>query len=191
MGPKGSKGMAMVRLVAAVAILVMLWAQGALAQAVETPLQRAMEGNPGRFEARMLDLVAGFGGPDGLTREGIAEHVALERAAGRATAMRRLIAMDLNADGDVQLGELQVAQRAASAGARGRMERQFAAADADADGKIMAAEIAADGAAAALGALGADEEALLMSVLTLDADGNGALSAAELRVAMAKVGESN
>jgi Ca2+-binding EF-hand superfamily protein len=71
------------------------------------------------------------------------------------------------------------------------MERQFAAADADADGKIMAAEIAADGAAAALGALGADEEALLMSVLTLDADGNGALSAAELRVAMAKVDESN
>jgi hypothetical protein len=63
------------------------------------------------------------------------------------------------------------------------MERQFAAADADGDGKIMAAEIAADGAAAALGALGADEEALLMSVLTLDADGNGALSAAELRVA--------
>jgi hypothetical protein len=52
----------------------------------------------------MLDLVAGFGGPDGLTREGIAEHVALERAAGRATAMRRLMAMDLNADGDVQRG---------------------------------------------------------------------------------------
>jgi len=181
----------MVRLVVAVAILVMLWAQGALAQAVETPLQRAMEGNPGRFEATMLDLVAGFGGPDGLTREGIAEHVALERAAGRATAMRRLIAIDLNADGDVQRGELQVAQRAASAGARGRMERQVAAADADGDGKITAAEIAADGAAAALGALGADEEALLMSVLTLDADGNGALSAAELRVAMAKVGESN
>jgi hypothetical protein len=36
----------MVRLVAAVAILVMLWAQGALAQAVESPLQRAMEGTP-------------------------------------------------------------------------------------------------------------------------------------------------
>jgi hypothetical protein len=181
----------MVRLVAAVAILVMLWAQGALAQAVETPLQRAMEGNPGRFEATMLDLVAGFGGPDGLTREGIAEHVALERAAGRATAMRRLIAMDLNADGDVQRGELLVAQRAASAGARGRMERQFAAADADGDGKVTAVEIAADGAAAALGALGADEEALLMSVLTLDADGDAALSAAELSTAVGKVGGGN
>jgi hypothetical protein len=181
----------MVRLVAAVAILVMLWAQGALAQAVETPLQRAMEGNPGRFEATMLDLVAGFGGPDGLTREGIAEHVALERAAGRATAMRRLIAMDLNADGDVQRGELLVAQRAASAGARGRMERQFAAADADGDGKVTAVEIAADGAAAALGALGADEEALLMSVLTLDANGDAALSAAELSTAVGKVGGGN
>lgn len=179
----------MVRLVAAVAILVMLWAQGALAQAVETPLEKAMQGNPGRFEATMLDLVAGFGGPDGLTREGIADHVALERAAGRAGAMRRLMAMDLNADGDVQREELQVAQRAAGAGSRGRMERQFAAADADGDGKVSAAEIAADGAAAALGALGADEEALLIAALTLDANGDGALSAAELRTAVAKVGD--
>lgn len=181
--------MRMVRLVAAVAILVMLWAQGALAQAVETPLEKAMQGNPGRFEATMLDLVAGFGGPDGLTREGIADHIALQRASGRATAMRRLLAMDLNADGDVQPEELQVAQRAASAGSRGRMERQFAAADADSDGKVTAAEIAADGAAAALGALGADEEALLFAALSLDADRNGALSAAELRAAVAKVGD--
>lgn len=179
----------MVRLVAAVAILVMLWAQGALAQAVETPLQKAMQGNPARFEATMLDLVAGFGGPEGLTRDGVAEHVALERAAGRATAMRRLMAMDLNADGDVQREELQVAQRAASAGSRGRMERQFAAADADGDSKVTAAEISADGAAAALGALGKDEEALLLSVLSLDADGNSALSAVELRNAVAQVGD--
>jgi Ca2+-binding EF-hand superfamily protein len=183
--------MAMVRLVAAVAILVMLWAQAALTQTVETPLQRAMEGNPGRFEATMLDLVAGFGGPDGLTQVGIAEHVALERAAGRAGAMRRLMAMDLNADGDVQRNELQVAQQAASAASRGRMERQFAAADEDGDGKVTAAEIAADGAASALGALGADEEALLMSLLTLDANGDAALSAAELRTAVARLGGGN
>lgn len=189
MGAEGSEGVAMVRLVAAVTILVVLWAQGALAQAVETPLQKAMQGNAGRFEATMLDLVAGFGGPEGLTRDGIADHVALERAAASATAMRRLVAMDLNADGDVQRKELQVAQRAASAGSRGRMERQFAAADTDSDGSVSAAEIVADGKAAALGALGVDEEALLLAALTLDADGDGALSAAELRTAVAKVGD--
>jgi Ca2+-binding EF-hand superfamily protein len=174
----------MVRIVAAVAVLLVLWAQGALSQAVEKPLDRAMQANPVRFEARMLDLVAGFGGPEGLTREGIEEHVALERAAARATSMRRLMTMDLNADGEVQRNELQVVQQAASAGARGRMERQFAAADANGDGKVSAAEVAADGKAAALAALGEDEEEMLLSVLTLDADGDRALSAAELRAAM-------
>jgi EF hand len=181
--------MAMVRLVAAAAILVMLWAQGALAQDVQTPLAKAMEGNPGRFEAMMLDLVAGFGGPDGLTRDGIADHVALKRAAGRAGAMRRLLTLDLDADGDVLRDEMQVAQRAASAGSRGKMERQFAAADADGDGKVTAAEIAADGAAAAQAALGTEEEALLLSALTLDANGDGALNAVELRIAVAKAGD--
>lgn len=178
--------MRMVRIIAAVAVLVMIWAQGVLAQqAVETPLQRAMAANPGRFEASMLDLVAGFGGPDGLTRDGIADHIALERAGARATAMRRLIAMDLDGDGAVRRGELLVSQRAASAGTRGRMERQFAAADADTDGTVSAAEIAADGKAAAMRALGVEEEELLFSVLALDANGDQALSADELRAAFA------
>ena len=178
----------MVRIVAAVAILVMLWAQGALAQVAETPLEKAIQGNPERFEAMMLDLVAGFGGPVGLMREGIAEHVALERASARASAMRRMVAMDLNVDGDVVRQEMQVAQRAASAGSRGRMERQFAAADVNGDGKVSAAEIVADGKAAALSALGEDEEELLLAAMTLDADGDGALSAGELRAAVARAG---
>lgn len=204
----------MVRLVAAVAVLVMLWAQGAMAQdgaqdgaqegaqqgaqegaqggvqAVETPLARAMQTNPARFEAAMLDLVAGFGGPDGLTRDGIRDHVALKRAGARASALRRLVAMDLDADGLVLRAELQVAQRAANASARGRMERQFAGADADADGRLSAGEVTADGNAAALRALGEAEEQLLVSILTLDADGNGALSADELRAAMARQGDA-
>jgi Ca2+-binding EF-hand superfamily protein len=135
----------------------------------------------------MLDLVAGFGGPDGLTRDGVADHVALERAGARATAMRRLHAMDLDGDGAVLREEMQVAQRAASAASRGRMEREFLAADADGDGAISASEIAADGKAAGLRRLGQEEEDMLLSLLTLDADGDGALAADELRAAMAGV----
>jgi Ca2+-binding EF-hand superfamily protein len=179
----------MVRLMAAVAVLVLLWVEGARAQAVETPLETAMQRNPDRFEATMLDLVAGFGGPEGLTRDGIKEHIALERASARASAMRRLMAMDLNADGDVEREEMFVAQRAASAGSRGRMERQFAAADADGDGRVTAAEIALDGKAEAMRALGEEEEALLLSILALDADGDGALSAGELRAAVARLAD--
>jgi hypothetical protein len=180
----------MVRLMAGVAVLVLLWVEGALAQGVETPLERAMRDNPERFRAAMLDLVAGFGGPDGLTRAGVAEHVALERAGARASAMRRLLAMDLDADGAVGRDELQVAQRAASAAMRGRMERQFAAADADGDGRLSAAEIAASGRAAGMRALGEAEEALLLSVLTLDLNGDGALQADELRAAMMRLGDA-
>jgi len=181
----------MVRLIAAVAVSALLWVQGATAQAQESPLDRAMQANPDRFEARMLDLVAGFGGPDGLTRDGIAAHVALERAAARAGAMRRLLAMDLDADGAVQRDELRVVQQAASAGARGRMERQFAAADADGDGLVSAEEIAADGKAAGLRALGEEEEAQVFATLTLDADGDGALTADELRAAIARSASGN
>lgn len=181
----------MVRLIAGVAVLVLLWVEGAMAQAVETPLERAMQGNPDRFEAGMLDLVAGFGGPDGLTRDGIAAHVALERASARAGAMRRFLAMDLDADGVVQRKELQVVQQAASAGTRGRMERQFAAADGDGDGSVSAEEIAADGKAAGLRALGEEEEARLYAALELDANGDGALTADELRGAMARATGGN
>lgn len=187
------EGTGMVRLMAAFAVLALLWVEGALAQgqrqgqAQETPLGSAMQRNPDRFEATMLDLVAGFGGPGGLTREGIAEHVSLERASARASAMRRLLAMDLDGDGAVQRDELQTAQRAASAASRGRLERQFAAADVDTDGKVSADEIATDGKAAALGALGPDEEELLLSILTLDADADGALTAAELRAAVDRI----
>lgn len=182
----------MVRIMAAVALGLMLLAQGVRAQerAAGDPLAEAMARNPDRFEAAMLDLVAGFGGPKGLTRAGIDEHVALERAGARATAMRRLLAMDLDADSGVSRDELQVAQRAASAASRGRMERTFAAADADGDGTVSAGEIAADGKAAAQRALGSEDEALLLAVLTLDADGDGALTADELRAAMTRLDDA-
>jgi Ca2+-binding EF-hand superfamily protein len=177
----------MVRLVATMAVLVLLLAGGAFAEDTDTPLMRALAANPDRFEARALDLVAGFGGPEGLTAEGIGHHVALERAAARASAMRRLLALDLDADGSVARAELRIAQAAASAGARGRMERQFVAADRDGDGKVSPEEIAADGNAAALRALGEEEEALLLALLTLDADGDGGFDADELRKAMARL----
>ncbi len=179
----------MVKIAAAVALVLMALAQALSAEGLRDPapgaaLAEALAQNPDRFEATMQDLVAGFGGPDGLTRAGIEDHVALKRASARATAMRRLLAMDLDGDGSVIRAELQVVQRAASAVSRGRLQRLFAAADAGGDGQVDAAEIAADGRAAALRALGIDEQALLLSVLALDADGDGALTLDELRAAM-------
>lgn len=176
----------MVRIMAALALAMLFAAQGAFAKDGRDPLAEAMEKDPERLVARLVDLVAGFGGPSGLTAAGIEEHIALERAAARAAALRRLWAMDLDADGSVTRPELAVSQRAASARARGRMERQFAAADLNRDGGLDPAEMAAEGQAAALAALDAGEAALLRASLRLDGDKNGALTADEVRAALAQ-----
>lgn len=174
--------------IVAMAISGLLAAGTALAE--EDALAKAMSRNPERFEARVIDLIAGFGGPDGLTVEGIETHIALERAGARASALRRFLAMDLDADGSVALAELAVSTGAASAQGRGRMERQFAAADADGNGTVDAAEIAAAGTAAGLAALDEGEADLLRAVIRLDADGNGVLQADEVSAAVARLDEA-
>lgn len=181
----------MVRIMAALAVALVLLAQGARAQGVADPLVEAIRQDPDRMEARLVDLVAGFGGPGGLTAEGIEAHVALERAGARASALRRFHAMDLDADGSVDRDELTVAQRAASATTRGRMERQFAQADGDADGRIDSDEIAREGRAAALRALGEEEASLLQAALQLDADGDGAVTVREVRSGVARLAEAS
>jgi Ca2+-binding EF-hand superfamily protein len=180
----------MVKWVAMVAMALLLLVQGARAQQAADPLVEAVRQNADRVETRLLDLVAGFGGPDGLTAEGIAAHVALERAAARASALRRFHAIDLNADGAVDRDELALARAAASAAARGRMDRLFDLADANGDGRVDAAEIAAAGRAAGFRALGEEDEALLRAALRLDADGDGALTAAEVAAGIARLAEA-
>lgn len=170
-------------------VLAMLgWAGASLAEG--TALEKAMGRDPDRFAARVTDLIAGFGGPDGLTATGIEDHIALERAGARASALRRMLAIDLDADGTLDREELAVSQRAASAAGRGRLERQFRAADLDGDGRVDAGEIAADAHAAGLRALGEEEAAMLRALLTLDRDGNAALSVEEVEAAASLAAET-
>lgn len=172
---------------------VLLWplAAGAEEAATDSALDKAMRKDPERLAGRAVELIAGFGGPDGLTLAGIDEHVALERARARAAGLRRLLALDLDADGRVDRAELQVSQRAANAEARGRLERQFLAADADSDGRVDAAELAEQGRLAGLRAVSEDEAAVLRGLMALDADGNGALTAAEIDRAVAEVDKAD
>lgn len=163
---------------------------GPAAWGEEDKLAEAMARDPARFEAQAIDLIAGFGGPDGLRPEAIETHIALERAGARASAIRRFLAMDLDADGAVTRDELGVSQRAASAAGRGRMERQFVAADADGNSVVDTGEMAAAGAAAGLAALGEAEAGVLRAMMRLDADGDGALSVKEVSAAVARVGDA-
>jgi hypothetical protein len=171
-------------------IMLAMLALGQAAWAEGSALDKAMGRDPDRFAARVTDLIAGFGGADGLTAAGIEDHIALERAAARASALRRMLAMDLDADGAVDGPELAVTQRAASAQTRGRMERQFRAADLDGDGRIDAKEMEADARAAALRALDEEEATMLRALLTLDRDGNAALSVDEVEAAAALAAEA-
>lgn len=165
---------------------LLLWPLSAAAD--ETALQKAMQKDPDRFASRVVDLIAGFGGADGLRLEGIEEHIALERAGARASALRRFQSMDLDFDGSIDRDELAISQRAANADGRGRLERQFAGADANADGRADAAELAEQGRIAAFRALGEEEAGFLRSLMSLDADGNGALTTAEVERAVAGMG---
>ena len=171
-------------------VMAVLVLSAQVAWAEEDALAEAMARNPERFEAQAIDLIAGFGGPDGLRIAGIETHIALERAGGRASSLRRFLAMDLDADGTVTRDELAISQRAASAAGRGRMERQFAAADADGSAAVDPAELAASGAAAALAALDEAEAGLLRAMLRLDGDGDGALTGAEVSAAVARLDQA-
>lgn len=168
---------------------LVLWPLAALAEAPapDSALDRAMRRDPGRFADRVVELIAGFGGPQGLTLAGIDDHVALERAGARAAALRRFHAMDLDFDGSVDRAEVEISRRAANAAGRGRMERQFSAADSNGDERVDAAELAEQGRLAGLRALDEDEAAGLRGLMALDQDGDGALTADEVAQAVAAV----
>jgi Ca2+-binding EF-hand superfamily protein len=169
------------------ALLGALMALGGMVRAEGDPLVEAMDKDPTKFVERVIDLIAGFGDDTGLLPEGIEAHIALERAGARASALRRFMALDLDANGVVARAELAVGQHAATASARGRMERQFAAADLDGDGSIDAGELARAGQAAAMRAMGEEEAELLRALMRLDADGDGALTVEEVETAVAQM----
>ncbi|MBA3909323.1 MAG: hypothetical protein C0524_05415 [Rhodobacter sp.] len=180
----------MTRLMAALLVLTVIMVQSALAESEEGVLEQAMRDDAAGFQAMAEDVIAGFGGPDGLTPDGIEDHVALARAVARAEAMRRLLAIDLGNDGSVDRNELEVTQRAASAAARGRLERQFASADTNGDARIDPAEIRANGHIAALRAMSETDVELLRALITLDLGGDGAVSLQELRTALSRLDEA-
>lgn len=160
-------------------------ARPALAQPLPDALVWLMRDDPARFLEVTADLVAGFGVAGKLSRVGVAEHVALTRAAARATALRRLLAMDLDNDGVVDLVELQVTQRASSAPMRGRLQRQFESADVNDDRRIAADEMRAEALSAAQKALSDAEEAALYGLILLDRDGDQAVTMMEVVAALA------
>lgn len=177
----------MVRLICA-GLIWMLGLGLGLAQAVPEGVMKRMKSDPAAYLDLAADLIHGFGGAQGIDRDGIARFVALERAALRAGALRRVYVADLDFDNVVDRNEVAQVAAAASAYARGRLWRLFEAADGDADGRVDAAEIAGYGQAEALRGFNAADEAEVMSVLAFDGNADGWVDLAEVKAAVATLG---
>lgn len=162
-------------------LLVLLLPGVAFAEAAPSAgLAKRIARDPERWEEDGLRLIAGFGGERGLTAEGIDRAIAVDQAAARADALRDLLVADLEGDGAVSAAELADYLLILSARGRGGFSLAIAAADQDRDGALDVAEVAAAGRAAAMAAVSPRKVEAMRDLLAFDADGDGAVNAAEL-----------
>jgi EF hand len=157
------------------------------APVIPPSLAKQIKSNPDRFFDDAAGLILGFGKDGQIDAGTIDLAIALDRAVARASALRRVMATDLDADGAVTPKEANFATAAASASQRGRLDALLAGIDTDRDGTASATEIAAYGREQGLRAVPEREAAAMKSLLTLDANADGSLSLAELRQAVDQV----
>ena len=160
------------------------WAEG-LPPTVPAKLVKRLAANPEAVKAAAGDLIHGYGADGGIDRQGILQAVALDRAAARARAIVLLVAADLDADGQVTGPEMAVVATAADAAWRGRLMRAQGQADGDGDGVVTRIEAFAFADAEGMRRVDAGDEARLLAYLTLDLDGDGRLTMAEVDEAAA------
>ncbi len=165
--------------------IFMVLAGSAGAQGLSDAVLKQVQADPAPFLTLAADLIHGFGGEKGIDRAGVDRFVALERAAARASALRRLAVADLDFDGAVTAAELAVLAAATSAKARGRLWALLEKADGNGDRVVSAAEAAGFGRAEAMRAFSPGDEAVARAVLTFDSDADGWVSLDEVRAAVA------
>lgn len=167
-------------------LLIWVFPVAALAAELPVAVQKRMARNPEAFMADALRLVAGFGGPKGLTAADIDRALAIDRAAARAGALRDLLVADLDGDGALREDEVAGYMTVLSARSRGAFLASVAEADTGQDGGLDPAELAAAAARAASLAVSDSEAAGMRALLTFDGDGDGSVTAMELRQGVAR-----
>jgi Ca2+-binding EF-hand superfamily protein len=151
--------------------------------ALSERLAKRLRDNPERFVETATGLILGHGTGGGIDAAGVNRFIAVERAAARATALRRYLAADLDDDGTVTADEAAVLVALAAARQRGRLHQAFQRADADGNGRVTPAELRSAGGVAAEAALPEVEAVQWRSLLALDDDGDGRLTLAEVKAA--------
>lgn len=177
--------------------IIMLWAGAAAGESARIVLQepgllglmqrlpeatlKRLQKAPERFLTEASALIYGYGSEGHIGPAEIERFIALERAEARASAMRRLLAADLDNDGVIAGAELASLADAASARERGRLRQAHLAADLDGDGAVSAVELREAGQMAALDKLSEADAEVLRGFMACDLDGDGAVSLAEVR----------
>lgn len=143
-------------------------------------VQAMLRADPAGFVDEASVIILGFGSEKGIDAHGLHQMIDVERAALRASALRRLGVADLDGDDVITLPEIRAMTAVASARVRGRTLRAFEQADGDGDGRLTRPE--------SLAAAQTEAERLIkrragviLALMAFDADGNGWVAVSELR----------
>jgi hypothetical protein len=143
---------------------------------------------PDRFVTSTADVIASYGGANGLGPDGIERLIASDRARLRARAVERILRADLDNDGSVSRPEMDNLIAISAEGARGRAETDWRAADADQNGTASPAEIKRFAEARALSGMSDEDATGYRAYMMMDANGDGLLTLDEVTAAVDALG---
>ena len=148
--------------------------------ALPDDVQARLRADPAGFVEEASVIILGFGSEKGIDSSGLHQMIDVERAALRASALRRLGVADLDGDDEITLSEVRAMTSVASARVRGRTLRAFEQADGDGDGRLTRPESLA-AAQTEAERLIKKRAGVILAVMAFDADGNGWVAVSELR----------
>jgi Ca2+-binding EF-hand superfamily protein len=155
------------------------------AQDLSPALQKRITGDPETYLEQAAAVIMGYGREGAISAAELQNYIALERAGARASALRSLLAMDLDADGTLTEEEVAFAAAAASGRTRGRLWAMFLEADAGGDGRVTGPEMAVLAAAAGMKGFSEGKAEGVLALLAFDRNGDGRVSLAEVTAGVA------
>lgn len=164
-----------------------LFAGMGLADGLTPDARQRISDDKGAFLEAAATALNWFGDSRGLNAAAIDDFIAAERAARRADVMQVLLAADLNADGAVSAAEVARLAPGLSPHARGRLIARQAQADRDGDATVDSAELQGFARFEAIRLVPDKRAEDLRLILLFDADGDGWVSFAEVKTAVAGI----